>query len=221
MTHRFSVGTAFSRGWDAFAKRPGFFIGVLVLLFCIGIALQVPSIVVDLLVPDRIEEGEAALAVASLFGLWFGLLFGIVSWVAQQYLSVGSAQLSLEAVFGRKYELKSLIVEPKVFLNALLAMVLGGILVAIGFLLLIIPGIYLSLAFAPLVYVVLDQKTGPVEALQRAWNLTAGNRGRLFLFALATVGVNLLGVLALGVGLLVTVPFTWLATADVYRQLKG
>ena len=35
------------------------------------------------------------------------------------------------------------------------------------------------------------------------------------------IGVNLLGAICLGVGLLVSIPTTWLAAASVYRRLQG
>jgi len=42
----------------------------------------------------------------------------------------------------------------------------------------------------------------------------------LFIFFLILVGLNLLGAVCLGVGLLVTVPMSGLAMAHVYRTLK-
>lgn len=219
MTPRISIGAAFSRGWETFAKRPLFFVGVLFLVFVIGAALQIPSVVIDLLTPDNTKNIDAASLPLFLIGGWFTLVFSLIGWSVQQYLSTGVMQLTLDAAVGRPYTLKSLLIEPKIFLNAILASSVVGILVLIGLLCFIIPGIYLSLAFAPVIYVVLDQKLGPVDAVQRCWNLTKGNRGRLFLFGVASFGINLLGILALGIGVLVTAPFTWLAMADVYRQL--
>ncbi|TAK05011.1 DUF975 family protein [Patescibacteria group bacterium] len=219
MTPRFSIGTAFSRGWEAFAKRPLFFIGVLFLIFVVAAAMQIPSVIINALTPENVGKIDAAVLPFVLVGAWVSILFAFAGWAVQQYLSTGVMRLTLDAVLGRPYTLKSLLVEPIVFLNALLASIIVGFLVLIGLLLFIIPGIYVSLAFTPIIYVVLDQKVGAVEAVQRCWNLTKGNRGRIFLFGLAAFGINLLGVLALGVGLLVTVPLTWLAMADVYRQL--
>ena len=40
------------------------------------------------------------------------------------------------------------------------------------------------------------------------------------LFWLALVGINILGMIALGVGLIATVPVSWLANAYVYRRLQ-
>lgn len=219
MTHRISIGAAFKDGWETFAKRPLFFVGILLLVFFVGVAMQIPSVVLDVLTPDNFEQADAAQVSLFLLGAWGSVLFTLVGWVVQQYLSIGVMRLTLDAVDGRPYALRSLLLEPMVFLNALLASIVVAVLVFAGFLALIIPGIYLSLAFTPILYVVLDQKVGPVEAVQRCWNLTKGNRGNIFLFGIASFFLNLIGIVALGVGLLVTVPFTWLAMAHVYRQL--
>lgn len=219
MTHRISIGQAFSHGWKTFAKRPLFFVGVLFLLFFVTLVIQMPGLVLDLVTPDTLENADAAGVSVLLLGAWGAIVFALLSWVVQQYLSIGVIRITLDAVSGRPYSLKSLLLDPMVFVNVLLASIVAGALAFLGFLALIIPGIYISLALSPVVYVILDQKVGPIDAVQRCWHLTKGNRGWLFLFGLASFGINVLGILALGVGLLVTVPFTWLAMADVYRQL--
>jgi len=43
----------------------------------------------------------------------------------------------------------------------------------------------------------------------------------LFLFGLVLIGLNLVGLLALVVGLLVTVPVTWIAVTHAYRTLAS
>ncbi|MDH5627817.1 MAG: hypothetical protein OEY69_05940, partial [Candidatus Krumholzibacteria bacterium] len=69
-------------------------------------------------------------------------------------------------------------------------------------------------------FVVVDEAVGPVEAIQRSWDITRGRTMDLFLLFLLLVGLNLLGIVALGVGLLVTVPVSGLSLAFVYRELK-
>ena len=50
--------------------------------------------------------------------------------------------------------------------------------------------------------------------------LTEGVMWNLVLFWLMLAGINILGMLALGIGLIVTIPLSWLATAYVYRRLQ-
>jgi uncharacterized membrane protein len=70
-------------------------------------------------------------------------------------------------------------------------------------------------------YFVVDQELGPIEALKRSAEITQGVKGDLFLLGLALGGINLLGAVALLIGLFATIPTAMLATAFVYRRLAG
>jgi uncharacterized membrane protein len=59
---------------------------------------------------------------------------------------------------------------------------------------------------------------GPIQALKESKRLTSGVKADLFLFTLLTFGINLLGAIALGVGLLVSLAITYFAIAHIYRQ---
>jgi uncharacterized membrane protein len=94
-------------------------------------------------------------------------------------------------------------------------------LVAIGIVLLIVPGIIVAVRLSLIPFVVLDEGAGPLDALQRSWDLTRGFTIDLFLFFVLLVGINVLGLLALGIGLFVTLPISAIAFADMYRFLKS
>lgn len=49
--------------------------------------------------------------------------------------------------------------------------------------------------------------------------MTKGHRGKLFLLILAIILFNILGMFALLIGLLVTIPMTMLIYSHAYRQL--
>jgi uncharacterized membrane protein len=100
------------------------------------------------------------------------------------------------------------------------AMIIVGIAVCMGLLLLVVPGIIFLLRLWFVGFVIVDEKAGPLEAIQRSWDITRGYTMDLFLLFILLVGLNLLGVLLLLVGLLVTVPISGLALAYVYRHLK-
>jgi uncharacterized membrane protein len=60
-----------------------------------------------------------------------------------------------------------------------------------------------------------------IESLGKSKKLTQGVKWHLVLFALALAALNVLGFLALVVGLLVTVPVSLLAFVHVYLKLKA
>jgi len=107
------------------------------------------------------------------------------------------------------------------FLTYLLASVLYCLIVTAGMVLLVVPGIIWALQFCFAPFLVVDRKlTDPFDALHESSRLTSGVKGQLLTFGLLMFGVNLLGALALGIGLILTVPTTVIATAYVLRRLQ-
>ena len=107
------------------------------------------------------------------------------------------------------------------FLPFLAAGALYGLIVMGGLLLFVIPGIYWAIKFGWATFVVADGDRDAIDALRVSSRLTQGVKGQLVSFALVVLGVNLLGALALGVGLLFTVPTTAIAAAYVFRRLQA
>jgi len=92
--------------------------------------------------------------------------------------------------------------------------VLGGLIV------LIVPGIIFMVALGMSVYFIVDQNMGPMAALNASRNLTKGVRWRLFCFGGLLCLFNIAGALCLLVGLLFTIPASWIAHAFVYDKLR-
>lgn len=68
--------------------------------------------------------------------------------------------------------------------------ILAGILVGLGFVLLIVPGVIVALGLSIVIPVVVAERVGPIEALKRAWNLTSGYKGTLFGFVIVLGLIN-------------------------------
>jgi uncharacterized membrane protein len=107
------------------------------------------------------------------------------------------------------------------FFSYLLTSILCGLIVAGGLVLLIVPGVIWGLKYGYSGFLVIDRKVDPIEALRESGQLTQGAKGKLFEFAALVFCVNLLGAIALGVGLFVTIPTTLIAAAFVFRKLQA
>jgi uncharacterized membrane protein len=101
-----------------------------------------------------------------------------------------------------------------------IAVLIAFFAILFGFIMLIIPGIIVALRLQFIPYIVLDEDIGPLDAVQRSWNLTRGFTFDLFLYGLLLLGINILGIMALGIGVFVSAPVTGIATADMYRFLR-
>lgn len=93
------------------------------------------------------------------------------------------------------------------------------LMVVVGLVLLVVPGIYVAIALMPAMYLVLDDDLGVIESLQKAWAMTEGYRGSIFIVLLAILGLNLLGLTVFFVGVVFTGALSLLVGAQLYDEL--
>lgn len=101
----------------------------------------------------------------------------------------------------------------------ILMALLYGIIVTVGFIFFIIPGIYFAirLQFAPAFIV--QENSGVIDSLKMSWNITKGNIGQLFLLWLAMTGICILGFIVLIIGIFVAVPVVYMMYCYTFRKL--
>jgi len=87
------------------------------------------------------------------------------------------------------------------------------------FVLIIIPIFYMTIRLFFVLCFIVDQESGSTEAISQSWTITRGNFWALFSLFLVILGINILGALALFVGLLFTIPFSSLILMVAYRQM--
>lgn len=199
---QFPITEALSRGWETFKQRPGFFV-----LATIA-TLVVPSLISMLV--DRATGPDDWLM--SIFG-------GLINFAMQCFVGLAWCRISLGAVDALETVSLEDAWAPQYVLPFAAAYILYSVVVAFGLILLIVPGAIFAIMFMFTMYPIAEQGLGPIKAMALSRTITHGNRWRLFLFALLLVLVNILGALALLVGLLVSGPVTALATAQAYRWL--
>ena len=195
----FSIKEALSFGWDAFTSRVGFFI-VLLLLF--GVLTAIPQLL--------IKHTE-------FVGLRITLV--IINQLFQYFLTVGLVKIGITVVDGSDVKIGDLFSGGPVFVTYVLGAILFSLIVLAGFVLLVVPGIALSVMLQYYSYFIIDKNMGPVEAIKASAALTKGVRWKLFGFLLALGLINIVGALLLVVGLFATVPVSLVAVAFVYRKL--
>ena len=96
-----------------------------------------------------------------------------------------------------------------------------GIILIVGFLLLIVPSIIVGLGLMLAPYYVVDQNMGSMDAMRASWRATKGQRMNLFVLGLLCSLIILLGGLACGFGLFVAWPIVSLAMAIAYLHISG
>ncbi len=103
----------------------------------------------------------------------------------------------------------------------IVAQLLYVLIVMVGTILLVVPGIYFAIKFAFHPFIIVDEDVGAIESLKRSWAITTGSVWNLILLAIIVMAINFLGMLLLLIGMLFTYPFSMVAAAYIYRQLSG
>lgn len=184
-------GSYLKTGWHLFKQYPGGFIGFTALALLIQLGLGCLPKVGWMVV-----------------FIQYPLMFGFVAVSARVMQGEG-------AHFGDFFQ------GFRFFLTLLLLGVVSQILIALGLLLLVVPGVYLMVGYMLAPWFVLDQRVGFWEALKLSRRTVQPHWFELFGLLLMIILINLLGALALGLGLLVTIPVGWCAITAAYATMVG
>ncbi len=199
MKNSFSKKVAIVFGWEKFKENAPFLIGVFLIMGAVSFLFDAAN---------KLE--------ISAFMLF---IVGVLGFVISTILQMGVTRIVLNIHDGREVSFNNLIGETSLLVKFILAQILTMIAVFAGLILFIVPGIIAAIGLFFVPYVVIDKKLGPIEAIKESWRLTKGHKWNVFFFSLLFVLINLLGMLAFMVGLLVTMPITFLAAVYAYRWL--
>ncbi len=200
---KFSVSEALRYGWTTTTANLWYLAGLAVLMVLVS---WLPGFIVD--------HGGDSLGFASLIVM-------LAAWVLQLGMSIGLIAVVLKIIDGMVPPMSEVFNHFNLFFRYLGASLLYSLIVFLGLILLIVPGVIWSLKYSLFAYYIVDKNVGVMESLHLSGVATQGAKGTLFLLFIMAALVNLVGILALGIGLLVTMPMTMLAYAWVYRKLSS
>ena len=185
------IGSAFSRGWELLRAYPGVIIGSFILMsvVCIGVAF----------VPILGWIASPFITGALLGGLYFVFLRRIRGEPAE----VGDVFAGFKLAY----------------LNLLLANIVSGLLIAVGVLLCVLPGIYLAIGYMFTLALVIDKKMEFWTAMEVSRQVVHQHWWLVFGFSLVCLLVNFAGILACFIGIIVSAPLTMVATMYLYEDL--
>lgn len=102
------------------------------------------------------------------------------------------------------------------------ATLLYALIVFVGFLLFIIPGIIFSYQYSQVMYILAeDKEIGVWDAFKKSKEMMVGYKFDLFIFHLSFIGHILLGMITFGIYLLYAMPYMQLSYYNYYLHLKG
>jgi uncharacterized membrane protein len=190
----FTIGEALSFGWTTTTRNFGFLASLVLLLFAVLYATNFLARLLPIIGP------LATLAIEII-------------------LNMGILVIALKFVDGQSAQFRDVYGTVRPFWRFLGASVLFSLLVLAGLVLLVVPGVMVAIAMQFFSYLIVDRNLGVIDSLQQSFSMTRGVRWKLLGFSLVLALINIIGALLLGIGLLWSIPLSWLATAYVYRTL--
>jgi len=198
----FSAGEAIKFGWQEtknnFWKFSALFVGIFIIATILSVALNA-------LQGNNSAEYMMMNLIATIFNI---------------FISIGIITITLRIYNKKPFDFFDLFANVHLILKYFGASILFGLIVFLGCLFFIIPGIILAIRMQFFAYIMVDQQLGPIEALKKSAEITKSCTFSLFLFGILLIIINLCGMFVLGIGLLASFPTTLLAMAYVYKKLS-
>lgn len=191
------VGSAYNFGWQVLKTNFWALLGIVV----VGALLSA--------LPYPFMGGYPTHDHSAFSSLFWILVSGPVSF--------GIIWTFLKAVRKEDFEIKDMFAAfgPN-YWNVLVANLLISVVIALGFVLLIVPGIYLAckLAFVP--FLIMDKGMKFSDAFSASWDMTKGHGWTIFLMGLLAIPIAIGGLILLGLGVLIASVWIHAAFASLY-----
>ena len=176
---------------------------------------------IQITLPEQYEEIlVGVLGISLAFLTVVAVVISVVGLILGGVMEIGKARYHLNLIDGAAARFDDLFSAFPQFLSALVMNLVRQVLVSLGMLLLVIPGVMLVFSYAAAPYIMAqDPECEGLEALRRSRELMKGNRMDLFLLDLSFIGWELLSLLTLGIGSLFLNPYKEAARASFFRHI--
>ena len=176
---------------------------------------------IQITLPEQYEEIlVGVLGISLAFLTVVAVVISVVGLILGGVIEIGKARYHLNLIDGAAARFDDLFSAFPQFLSALVMNLVRQVLVTLGTLLLVIPGVMLVFSYAAAPYIMAqDPECEGLEALRRSRELMKGNRMELFLLDLSFIGWDLLSLFTLGIGSLFLNPYKEAARASFFRHI--
>jgi hypothetical protein len=138
------------------------------------------------------------------------------------FLGLGLTFIGLNLLRGKDANVGQLFSQSGTKLLRLIgASILYGLMVAVGLLFFIVPGIYLATRFMFYQTAIVDKDLGVIDSLKYSSELTRNNKWSIIGLSIINCFIVLAGVIALLVGLIWAIPVAWLSLLVAYLYLHN
>ena len=161
-------------------------------------------------------------AVSSFLATETGVVFQLIWLLACAPLTWAFGVMFLDFIRGNELKVGKLFDGYKDCIRIGIAFFLYFLVVLVGVIFFIVPGIIFAMMFAQVPYILRDDENiGVIDALKKSANMMKGHKIQLFLLYLSFIGWAILAILTLGIGYLFLFPYMYTTVAHYYEDLKS
>ena len=182
--------------------------------FKLNIAAAIYSLIV--IAMALLVGGLGALTDNSIFIAIVGEL--IYAWITLP-VAMGLFAISLDRVAGGEVSNDRLFLFFPQATRLLVTTVLMTLLIFVGYVLLVIPGLYLSVAYLFVLPLLVQRELGMLDALEVSRKAITHRWFTVLGILLVLALINVIGAIPLGIGLIWTIPWTMLAMGVMYQRI--
>jgi uncharacterized membrane protein len=151
--------------------------------------------------------------------LLIGIVGGVTAGVLTGPMMVGYMRMIKREDEGHKPEIADVFKGFDDFVPALLAVLMSSIIVAIGFMLCVIPGLLIMALVPTAAYLVAVGESDGINAIRRAFEAVKANLVSAFFCALVLGIVGSIGSILCGIGIILTLPIGFIGSYHMAKQL--
>ena len=151
-----------------------------------------------------------------------GLFTSLLSLVVTGFLGFGIVEYFLNISRGKEVNWKDIFNRKNMFVEFIILSLIAGLIICIGSILLIIPGIIAALALSMIYYIKLDNPDmSYTDCLKKSNELMKGHKWEYFVLNLSFIGWALLVPLTLGLLSFWLAPYMAVTECNFYNKLAG
>jgi uncharacterized membrane protein len=146
---------------------------------------------------------------------------GLISLAISAPLGAGFYVVSAKLMQRRTPAFQDFFTGFQFFVPLILLSVVSAVLIILGFIFLILPGVFLMVCYLFPSMLIIDRRLDFWPAMELSRKTVQAQWFGFFVFVLLLVLINLAGAVALGIGLLISLPVSACAVAAAYAEVFG
>jgi uncharacterized membrane protein len=211
--YEFRFGDVLSEAWEKTSGAKGTFLLAFIFYIVLLVVISIPMELIQMGMVESAAEPSMIIMV-SIVGQF------IINLVILPIIT-GIFILGVRRSVNAPIEATSIFKYYKKTISLFLTMLLMYLMILLGFILLIIPGIYLTIAYFMAMPLVVEKGLSPWQALEVSRKTITHRWFSVFFFGIVISFLLMISMIPLGIGLIWTAPMMMIAYGILYRNMFG